>query len=195
MENICVFGAGARNLDQAYMEDAYTMGLALAQNGYGMVFGGGATGLMGQAARGAREGGCGAIHGIAPAFMNEPGILWEGCDELILTETMHERKQMMEALSDAFIVLPGGAGTFEEFFEVLTQKNLGLHKKAIILLNTKGFFDPVVDLLRRMVAGRFMPSTCLAAIMVADSPDHVIKYLDTYEYKDIAPKWLLYKEE
>jgi uncharacterized protein (TIGR00730 family) len=195
METICVFGAGSRNLDQAYLDDAYTMGLALAQNGYGLVFGGGKTGLMGQVARGARDGGCTAVRGIAPAFMDEPGVLLEGCDEMILTETMHERKQMMEALSDAFIVLPGGAGTFEEFFEVLTQKNLGLHKKAIVLLNTKGFFDPVLDILRRMAKEHFMPSACLAAILVAGTPRQAIEHLDTYEYKDIAPKWLLYKEE
>lgn len=195
MENICVFGAGSRNLDKAFLEDAYALGRALAQNGYGLVFGGGKTGLMGQVALGAREIGGAVITGIAPAFMDVPGVLYEHCDELILTGTMHERKQMMEAVSDAFIVLPGGAGTFEEFFEVLTQKNLGLHKKAIVLLNTNGFFDPVVELLQEMAAGHFMPSACLSAIQLAGSPDQVIRALDNYEYKDIAPKWLLYKEE
>ena len=195
MENICVFGAGSRSLNEAFLEDAYALGRALAQNGYGLVFGGGKTGLMGQVALAAHENGAVSIKGIAPAFMNVPGVLFEHCDELILTETMHERKQMMEAVSDAFVVLPGGAGTFEEFFEVLTQKNLGLHKKAIILLNTNGFFDPVVELLREMAAGHFMPSACLSAILVAKSPKEAIGHLDTYEYKDIAPKWLLYKEE
>lgn len=195
MENICVFGAGSRNLDEAFLKDAFELGRALAQNGYGLVFGGGKTGLMGQAALGAHENGGAVIRGIAPAFMDVPGVLYEHCDELILTETMHERKQMMEAISDAFVVLPGGAGTFEEFFEVLTQKNLGLHKKAIILLNTNGFFDPVVDILREMAAGHFMPTACLSAIVVAATPGEVVRALDNYEYQDIAPKWLLYKED
>jgi len=195
MENICVFGAGSRNLDKTFLDGAYELGRALAQNGYGLVFGGGKTGLMGQVALGMHENGGTYIMGIAPAFMNVPGVLYEHCDELVLTDNMHERKQMMEAVSDAFIVLPAGAGPFEEFFEVLTQKNLGLHKKAIVLLNTSGFFNPVVEILRGMAAGHFMPAACLSAIHVADSPGQAIEALDTYEYIDIAPKWLLYKEE
>ncbi len=195
MENICVFGAGSTDLDEAFLKEAYTLGMQLAQNGYGLVFGGGKTGLMGQVAVGAHENGAISIKGIAPAFMDVPGVLYEDCDEMILTETMHERKQMMEAISDAFVVLPGGAGTFEEFFEVLTQKNLGLHKKAIVLLNTNGFFDPLIDLLDKMAAAHFVPKACLDAIKVTGTAKEVIDCLDNYEYRDIAPKWLTYKED
>jgi uncharacterized protein (TIGR00730 family) len=195
MENVCVFGAGSTSLDGAFLKEAYEMGRLLAQNGYGLVFGGGRTGLMGRVALGARENGAVSIKGIAPVFMDVPGVLYEDCDEMILTETMHERKQMMEAISDAFVVLPGGAGTFEEFFEVLTQKNLGLHKKAIVLLNTNGFFDPVTDLLEKMAAGHFMPKACLCAIKVAETAKEAISCLDHYEYQEVAPKWLTYKED
>lgn len=182
-------------MDPSYFEEAYTLGRYIAQNGYGLVFGGGSTGLMGKVAKGAYDGGTAAIIGVAPEFMNAPGVLFENCTQLILTITMHERKQAMEALADAFVVLPGGLGTLEEFFEVLTHKILGLHKKAIILLNTNGFFDTAIRMIKETTAGGFMPKDCLKAVMVVDSPKKVIESLDTYEYKEISPKWLYYEED
>jgi cytokinin riboside 5'-monophosphate phosphoribohydrolase len=195
MENICVFGAGSRNADPIYYEEAHALGALIAQNGYGLVFGGGNSGLMGQVARGAQECGAPAIIGIAPEFMNYKGVLFEACTELILTVTMHERKQAMESLADAFVVLPGGVGTFEEFFEVFTHKTLGLHKKAIVLMNTKGFFDSTVQMIRDASAKLFIPEEALGAIEVVAGPRQVIACLDTYEYTDIGPKWLGYKED
>ncbi len=190
MENICIFGAGSENVDRAYMSEAYTLGKYLAQNGYGLVFGGGNTGLMGQAARGAHDNNAPEIVGIAPEFMNAPGVLYKNCSRLILTDTMHERKQAMEAMADAFVILPGGMGTYEEFFEVLTHKTLGLHKKAIVLLNTSHYFDPVIHLMEETARQQFMTQDCLLAVQVANSPKQVIECLDNYEYKEITPKWL-----
>lgn len=195
MENICVFGAGSRNADPVYYEEARALGRLIAQNGYGLVFGGGNSGLMGQVVRGAQECDGPAIIGIAPEFMNSKGVLFEQCSELILTATMHERKQAMEALADAFVVLPGGVGTFEEFFEVLTLKSLGLHKKAIVLMNTNGFFDAAIGMMREASEKCFVPEEALSALEVASNPRQVIDCLDRYEYSEISPKWLQYKEE
>jgi uncharacterized protein (TIGR00730 family) len=190
MENICVFGAGSENVDKAFFGEAYSLGKYIAQNGYGLVFGGGNTGLMGQVARGAYDNHAAEIIGIAPEFMNAPGVLYKNCSQLILTCSMHERKQAMESMADVFVVLPGGVGTYEEFFEVLTLKILGLHKKAIILMNTSRFFDPVIHLLEETAKKHFMAEDSLSAVEVADTPKQVIECLDNYEYKEIAPKWL-----
>lgn len=190
MENICIFGAGSEHVDRTYFGEAYTLGKYIALNGYGLIFGGGNTGLMGQAARGAYDHHATEIIGIAPEFMNTPGVLYENCSQLILTDTMHERKQAMEAMADAFVVLPGGVGTFEELFEVLTLKILGLHKKAIILMNTSCFFDPVIHLIEETAKNRFMTADSLSAVELADTPKQVIDCLDNYEYKELTPKWL-----
>ena len=195
MENICVFGAGSRNLDPCYYKEAYVLGELIAQNGYGLVFGGGNSGLMGQVARGAFDNGASSIIGIAPEFMNRKGVLYEYCTELALTSTMHERKQAMESLADAFVVLPGGVGTLEEFFEVLTLKTLGLHKKAIVLMNTNGFYDAAVQMIRDAAEKSFVTEDCLEALAVVTGPRQVIEYLDNYVYTEIQPKWLHYKED
>lgn len=189
MENICIFGAGSENVDRIYFGEAYTLGKYLAQNGYGLVFGGGNTGLMGQVARGAYDNHAAEIIGIAPEFMNAPGVLYDNCSQLILTDTMHERKQAMEAMADAFVVLPGGLGTYEEFFEVLTHKILGLHKKAIVLMNTSHFFDSAIHLIKETAQKHFAAEDCILAVEVADTPKQVIDCLDNYEYKELTPKW------
>jgi uncharacterized protein (TIGR00730 family) len=117
------------------MSETQELGRVLAQKGYTLVFGGGAQGLMGAAARGFKEMN-GRIIGIAPTFfMNVDGVLYDQCSQFIYTETMRERKQLMEEHSDAFLVTPGGIGTFEEFFEILTLKQLGRHTKPILIYN------------------------------------------------------------
>ena len=121
---ICVFGASSRDLKQVYYDEAFALGAILAKRGHSIVFGGGTSGLMGSAARGAKSQG-GYLIGVAPKFFDEPGVLYEGCDEMVFTETMSERKKAMEDMSEAFVTLPGGIGTFEEFFEALTLKQLG----------------------------------------------------------------------
>ena len=118
--NICIYGASSELIDAKYMEETEKLSRVLASNGYGLVFGGGAQGLMGAAARGFKAMN-GEIIGIAPTFfMNVDGILYDQCTQFIYTETMRERKQLMEEHADAFLVTPGGIGTFEEFFEILT---------------------------------------------------------------------------
>ena len=145
----CIYGASSDDIDQAYIAAGEALGLAMAEAGHGMVFGGGASGLMGAAARGMTKGGASEIIGVAPSFFHVDGVLYQGCTQMIYTETMRERKQKMEALSDGFIITPGGIGTMDEFFETLTNRGLGLHHKKIGVLNTKHYYDGIRALLER----------------------------------------------
>ncbi len=173
---ICIFGASGSELDPAFFVDAYELGRLIAVGGHTLVFGGGQNGLMGACARGAAEQG-GEIIGIAPRFFDEPGILFTGCTQLIYTETMRERKARMEEMSDAFVVLPGGIGTFEEFFEILTLKQLGQHAKAIVMLNTLGYYDDMLRLLEKAADGRFMSRQCLQLFRLSSTPGEAMDRL------------------
>lgn len=158
---ICVFAASSDRLEAKYLEAAEELGRLLGQGGHTMIYGGGASGLMGACAREATRTGAEVV-GIAPRFFDEPGVLYEGCSRLILTDSMAERKTTMENEAEGFLVLPGGIGTMEEYFEVLTQRQLGLHAKPMALLNTAGYFDALAAFLRRMTetgfAGREVPT-------------------------------------
>lgn len=177
--NVCIFGASSATLDEVFYADAQRLGEKLAANGHTLVFGGGREGLMGAVARGAAAKG-GKIIGIAPRFFDEPGILYEGCTEMIFTDTMRERKQLMEEKSDACIVLPGGVGTYEELFEILTLKQLGKTHRAIIFLNTDAYYAPLMALLEHTAERRFMSKKCLGLFGVAESPEAAIKALESY---------------
>ena len=143
-----------RRVKQQYIEFAEKLGHRLASDGHGMVFGAGRTGLMGAAARGAYSAG-GKIIGVIPEKLNIPGIYFEHCTERIQTATMHERKQLMESRSDAFVALSGGFGTLEELLEVLTLKQLGYHNLPVIIVNINGFYDPLIAQFERCVAEGF----------------------------------------
>ena len=177
--NICIFGASARELEKSYYDAAFEMGEAIAKHGDGIVFGGGAEGLMGACARGAKEHG-GRIIGIAPKFFDEPGILYPDCTELIFTETMRERKQLMQERSSACIVLPGGIGTLEEFFEMLTLKQLGRDERAIVILNTNGCYDTMLKMLEELAGARFMSKNCLELYCVAKTTQQAMDHLEGY---------------
>lgn len=177
--NVCIFGASGTELDEAYYAAAHEVGAALAMRGHRIVFGGGREGLMGAAARGAVERG-GTLCGIVPSFFDEPGVLFERCTELVFTETMRERKQLMEDRSDACIVLPGGIGTYEELFEMLTLKQLGRTDRAIVLLNTLNYYGPLLELLRHTAKERFMSGRCLELFCVAATPAEAVEMLESY---------------
>ena len=175
--NICVYGASGNELDPRYFEAAEELGSLLAGAGHALVFGGGAGGLMGAAARGAAKQG-GEIIGIAPRFFDEPGILYQGCTRFVFTETMRERKAAMEAESDAFLALPGGIGTFEEFFETLTLKQLGRHSKPMVLLNTLSYYDPLLALLKQAEEQRFLSRGCFELFRVCAAPAEALDALE-----------------
>lgn len=167
--NICVYAASGKELDKIYYEEAHALGRLLAEAGHTLVFGGGREGLMGACADGAKAAG-GKIIGIAPRFFDEPGVLFTHCDQFIYTETMRERKQLMEQMADAFIMLPGGIGTFEEFFEILTLKQLGRHSKPVAILNTSGYYGPMISMLEHTARHRFMNHKCLELYTLCSSP-------------------------
>ena len=148
--NICIFGAASPLIDQLYMDAAFEAGAALAREGHHLVFGGGGEGMMGAAARGFHSEG-GHITGILPEFFGEAGItenLYDRCDDVIYTEDISERISLMKAMSDAFLVLPGGTGTYEEFFTVLVSGYLGRHEKRLAVYNVGGHFDTMMRMLQ-----------------------------------------------
>ena len=141
---ICVYGAASPTIDKKYIELVEKMGQEMANRGHSLVFGGGGNGLMGAAARGVKSGG-GYILGVIPKFFDEEKVeaICDFCDELIQPDTMRQRKQLMEDNADAFIIVPGGIGTYEEFFEILTLKQLCRHNKPIALYNIMGYYDDI----------------------------------------------------
>ncbi len=178
--NICVYGASSNVIDEKYIKAGEELGRLMAKEGHTLVFGGGAAGLMGAVARGAKEGG-GKIIGVAPSFFNVDGILFDGCDEFIYTETMRERKAKMEKLSDAFLMTAGGIGTFEEFFEILTLRQLGRHSKPIAILNTDGYFDSLLALLDRAIDEKFMTEANRKIFAMETTPEKALALLTSGE--------------
>lgn len=176
--NICVYGASSDRLEKVFFNAAEELGRLMAEKGCTLVFGGGKTGLMGACARGVRQGG-GRIIGISPKFFDEPGILDETCDEFYFTETMRERKQLMEEKSDAFIALPGGIGSYEEFFEILTLKQLGRHAKPIAMLSTEDYYAPFYAMLEHTAAKGFMSRSCLEIFKLCASPAEALEHVLT----------------
>jgi len=177
---ICLFGASSSRLDPVYYHEAEAVGRLIAEAGHTVVFGGGADGLMGACARGAKAAG-GKLVGIAPRMFNEPGILLPECDELILTDTMAARKEKMFSESEAFLALPGGIGTMDEFFEAITLRQLGLLQGALVLLNTKGFYTPLVAYLEQMAEQGFMSRGCLKLVQLCETPEAATEALLTQD--------------
>ena len=175
--NICVFGAASDRLEGAYFTLAEELGRSMARRGHTLVFGGGATGLMGALARGVRAEG-GERIGIAPRFFDMPGVLYKECTERIFTETMAERKSLMEDMAEAFIAVPGGIGTYEEFLEVLTLRQLGRHEKPMALLECLGYYAPMQTLLEHTVKAGFLEQRCLDMYSIFQSPEPCLDYLE-----------------
>lgn len=174
--NICIFGASSNTLAPVYYEAAEDLGRRIARGGHTLVFGGGERGLMGACADGAAAEGGESI-GVAPRFFDEPGVLRQDCTRFVFTGTMAERKSAMEELAEAFIVLPGGIGTFEEFFEVLTLKALGRHDKPMTLLNTAGCYDSLLAMLKSSAKEGFTGEGVLDLFAVCRTPEEALAYV------------------
>ena len=181
---ICVYGASSNAIDKDYILAGEALGEEMAKRGHSLVYGGGANGLMGAVARGCTKGG-GEIIGVAPSFFEVDGVLYEKCTEFVYTETMRERKQIMEDRADAFIMTPGGVGTFEEFFEIMTLKQLARHNKAIAVLNTKGYFDPIDKLMKDITKAGFMKEDSLELYEFFTDPSALLDYLEGYTPENI----------
>lgn len=179
---ICIFGAASAHIDQKYINKVEVLGAELAKRGHSLVFGCGGTGLMGAAARGFKQGG-GYIHGVVPSFFREEGVeqLFLECDKITYTQTMAERKKTMEDDAEAFIIVPGGVGTFEEFFEVLTLKQLGRHEKAIAIYNIDGYYDNLEKFMQEVTERKFITFKCYELYSYFNSIEEIIKYLENYK--------------
>ena len=152
--SVCVFCGSSPGAKAVYAETARELGQLLGENGYRLIFGGGGVGLMGEVARAARAAGA-AVIGVLPAFLRSLEPPLKSAEELIVTPDLQERKARMLALADAFVILPGGLGTLDEYFEVITTTQLRVHAKPIIVVNTEGYFDPLKALLDRVVEQEF----------------------------------------
>ena len=175
---IAVYGAASRLIDEAYKEAGRELGKKMVEKGCGLVFGGGANGMMGALAEGVYEKG-GYILGVVPSFFSEAGseISFKKCTEYIYTETMRERKQQMEENCDAFIITPGGIGTLDEFFEILTLKQLGRHNKAIVIYNINGFYDELDEMMNKSIKEKFITDDCKELYKVSNNVDEILEYI------------------
>ena len=152
--SICVYCGSRPGSDPAYMQAAETLGRMLAEESWRLVYGAGDVGLMGAVARSAQAAG-GETFGVIPRHLVDREVGKTDLTRYVVTETMHERKKVMFMNCDAVVVLPGGAGSLDEFFEVLTWRQLGLHAKPVLLLNTEGYWEPLLDLLRHVTGQGF----------------------------------------
>lgn len=180
---ICIYGASSNAIDQSFIDAGECLGKAIAKGGHSVVFGGGAAGLMGAVARGAYSE-KGEIIGISPSFFNVDGILFDDCTQMIYTETMRERKQLLDEKSDAFVITPGGIGTFDEFFEIYTLRQLAKHKKPIAIYNTDGYYNPLIDMLNNAIDKKFMPKENIDFLFISDNPQEIIKHIENYNPAD-----------
>ena len=180
---ICIYGASSNAIDKSFLDAGEQLGEAIAQNNHTVVFGGGAAGLMGAVARGAHSEN-GEIIGICPSFFNVDGALFTDCTEMIYTETMRERKQLLDEMSDAFVITPGGIGTFDEFFEIYTLRQLAVHQKPIVIFNTNGYYNPLIDMLNNAIDKAFMPATNMDLLFISDDPQKIINHIQNYNPAD-----------
>ena len=155
LKSICVFCGSSEGTDPKIIEQASLLGQKLAAHQLTLIYGGSQLGIMGKVAKASLANGGKAI-GIIPEFLKTKEIVYPDLDEIITTQNMHERKLKMQEMSDGFITLPGGFGTFEELFEIITWSQLGLHHKPIGLLNTNGFYDHLIAMLDEMVKRGFL---------------------------------------
>lgn len=189
--NICIFGASSDLIDEKYSKAAYDLAAEMAKRGHGLIFGGGGKGVMGATARAVHDNG-GDVYGVAPEFMREYNVFFEHCTKFKLTKTMAERKTFMEDHSDAFIIAPGGIGTYEEFFEVYTLKQLGRHSKAIAIFNPYGYYDKMIDMLKHTVNENFMNSSSLELVKIFENANELLDYIENYTGKTVDVQKLRY---
>lgn len=188
MKQVVVFCGSSAGIDALYQQEARRLGMILAQRGIGVVYGGARIGLMGAVADGALAH-QGKVTGVIPGFLRTKEVAHEGLTELIIVDSMHERKTRMNELSDGIIALPGGFGTFEELFEMLTWAQLGLHQKPIGLLNLNGFYQDLVLMIQKMVDMGFLKEMNQEMLLVADSIEALLTKMENY-IAPAVPKWI-----
>lgn len=188
MKSIVVFCGSSEGTDFQVLVSAVKLGATLAEGNITLVYGAAKIGVMGKVAQGALDKG-GKVIGVIPDFLMLKEVYHPGLTQLIITENMHERKLKMHELSDGIITLPGGYGTLEELFEMITWAQLGLHQKPIGILNTNGFYDDLLAMLRKMVTQGFLKKENYEMLLVDETVDGLLKKMK--EYKPLPlPKWI-----
>lgn len=185
---IAVFGASSGSMAPEYYEAAHRMGEVIAQSGYALVFGGGDTGIMGAAARGAHGTG-GKVIGVIPEALNLPGIAYPACDELIVTNDLRDRMAKMAELSDGFCILPGGFGTLYELFEVLTLNQLRYMLKPVVLLNVNGYYERMHSFFEIMYQENCAREMCKKLYAFADTPEQALNIVKNWQVPELS-RWL-----
>ncbi|MDV7697713.1 TIGR00730 family Rossman fold protein [Chryseobacterium soli] len=188
MKSITVFCGSSFGSDEIFKNQAVLLGQTLAQQNIQLVYGGSDVGLMGAVADGALQEG-GKVIGVLPRFLQSKEIAHTRLTELIVVETMHERKTKMNELCDGVIVLPGGYGTLEEFFEMITWAQLGLHQKPIGILNIDSFYDDLIKLLQNMVEKGFLKQVNQEMLLISDSVNELLEKMRNYKAPAVG-KWI-----
>jgi len=188
MKRIVVFCGSSSGTDPVFAARAYETGKLLAQQGIGLVYGGARVGLMGAVADGALEHG-GEVIGVLPRFLSGKEIGHSGLTDLIIVDSMHERKTKMHELSDGVVTLPGGFGTMEEVFEMVTWGQLGIHKKPVGVLNVDGFYNDLSELLETMVRKGFLKAENQRMLLFADTIEELLEKMRNYQ-APATPKWI-----
>jgi hypothetical protein len=188
MKSITVFCGSSSGYDPLLVEQATLLGATLAKQNIKLVYGGSNVGLMTAVADGALGEG-GNVIGVLPHFLKAKEVAHVGLTQLIIVDNMHERKMMMNELCDGVIALPGGFGTLEELFEMLTWAQLGLHQKPIAILNTNGFYDSLITLLNSMVDNGFLKSVNKEMLIVSSDIEELLNKMKNYKAPSVA-KWI-----
>ena len=188
MNQVAVFCGASAGTDTIYAQTGMQLGRELALCNIGIVYGGAKIGVMGAVADGALQAG-GKVIGVIPHFLRTREVAHDTLTQLILVDSMHERKTRMHDLSDGFIALPGGFGTMEELFEILTWGQLGLHTKPIGLLNVNGFYDPLIAMARQMLNRGFLKQAHFDMLLTSDSIDDLLQKMESYRAPEL-PQWI-----
>ncbi|PYE45686.1 TIGR00730 family Rossman fold protein [Paenibacillus barcinonensis] len=188
MKRICVFAGSNPGNDPDYIEQAARLGKQIADSGYELVYGGSCMGLMGAVADAALAAG-GEVIGVMPTGLFRGEVVHSGLTQLIEVGTMHERKATMAQLSDGFIALPGGMGTFEELFEVLCWAQIGIHRKPVGLLNVNGYYGPLMKMVEHSVHEGFSNTSHLSLWSLESDPAELLVQMAGYTPKELTQKW------
>jgi uncharacterized protein (TIGR00730 family) len=185
---VTVYCSSSRMIDSVFFEAAGALGRALAGNGWALVYGGNNVGLMGTLADAVRAAG-GRVIGITPQLMVDEGVADERADELVVTDSMRQRKELLEQRGDGFIALPGGLGTFEEIFEIIVGRQLRYHLKPIVLLNIDGYYDPLLAMIEHGIARQFIKPKARGLFHVASDVEAAMEHLRTYRPPEPEENW------
>jgi uncharacterized protein (TIGR00730 family) len=189
LKAICVYCGSSDKVHPEYLEGARQLGAAVAKRGVQLVYGAGRSGLMGAVANGALENG-GEVTGVIPGMFNTPQLAHRGLTRLEVVETIHIRKARLAELADAFIALPGGFGTFEEFFEILTWAQIGLHKKPIGLLNLRDYYAPLLEMVELARKEGFIYEEHLTLFHIHADPQTLLDALTSHKPPENLERWL-----